>query len=310
MRALRALIAIAGAFTLVGAAPPATPTDASKAKLDEARALLGAGRSSDAIALLREAVTLDRKNAAAHNALGSLLNRTGHYADALPHAEAAVALDPANARYRYNRGVVLAEHGRFAEAIADFDIALAAHPDLTYAWLERGAAKYSLGDSRGAQADWDRAGEVDPKLIWVRWYKATSDFMGGRYADAQAAFDAVARDQPEFDAARIWRFVASGRAGSPVAVEPGSGSDWPAPIAQYLAGAQTADALLKAVEEDRTTGDRRRVAEAHFFIAQQAIVAGRESVAIDQLRKALAIETPRHVWRIIAERDLKSLESR
>ena len=302
---MRAIFGIAAALILAGNAPPAS--EAAAAKVVEARSLLADGRSQEALAIFREAVRLDPNHAGAHNALGSLLNRSGHYAEALPHAERAVALDPGNARYRYNRGVVRAEHGRFTEAIADFDAALAAHPDLTYAWLERGAAKLSLNDSAGARADWRKAAETDAKLIWPAWYAATGEIVDGRFAEAAAAFDRVAEAEPGFVPAKLWRAIAHGRAGKPIEVpEPGSG-EWPAPVLDYLRGRISADALIRLAGEDLASGDKRRVAEAHFFMAQRALIQGDRAGAVTQLRKALAIPTPRHVWRIVAERDLARL---
>lgn len=303
---MRQLIALAAALALLGNAPSAT----SSAKVKEARALLSEGKADEAVAAFREAVKLDPKNAAAHNALGSLLNSSGHYASALPHAEAAVELDPANARYRYNRGVVRAEHGRFAEAIADFDVALAAHPHLAYAWLERGAAKLSTGDREGAWRDWEAAGTADPKLIWTHWYRATGDFVEGRFAEAAKGFDRVAEAEPDFMPARLWQVVAHGRAGRIVLPAQTEGTDWPAPVIRQFLGQITADELLREAAEDGISGDRRRVAEAHFFLAQQALVGDDLAAARDQLKKALAIPVPRHVWRIAAERDLQRLERR
>ena len=303
---MRAIFGIGAAFLLTGNAPQ-TSGEAAKAKVEEARALLADGRSHEAIAVFREAVKLDPNDAAAHNALGSLLNRSGHYAEALPHAERAVALDPGNARYRYNRGVVRAEHGLFAEAIADFDAALAAHPDLTYAWLERGAAKLSLDDAAGARADWRKAAEMDSKLIWPAWYAATGDFVDGRFAEAAVAFDRVAEAEPGFVPAKLWRTIAHGRAGKPIEVAGPGSAEWPAPVLDHLRGRISADALLRLAGEDLASGDKRRVAEAHFFMAQRALVQGDRAVAVTQLREALAIPTPRHVWRIVAERDLALL---
>jgi tetratricopeptide (TPR) repeat protein len=306
---LRALVGLAAASLALGNAPGDVPVNASKAKFEEARALLASGRSTEAIPILREATRLDPKNAAAHNALGSVLNSSGQYAEALPHAEAAVALDPANGRYRYNRGVVRAEHGRFAEAIADFDAALAAHADLTYAWLERGAAKLSLGDREGARRDWEAAGNADPKLIWTQWYRATGDFVEGRYVEAAKGFDRVAESEPGFAPAKLWQALAHGRAGATVVPSEPDGSDWPAPVIRQLLGKMSAEQLLQEAAKDRISGDRRRVAEAHFFLAQQALIRNDRSVAIGHLEKALAIQSPRHVWRIAAERDLRLLES-
>jgi tetratricopeptide (TPR) repeat protein len=271
------------------------------------KALLGAGKTEEALTALRRLVRDEPANAAAHNALGSILNSNGHYAEALVHAEKAAELEPANRRFRYNRGVVRAEHGRFADAIADFDAALAADPKHPYAWLERGAAKLSLGDVAAARADWAKAAEADHKLIWPIWYEATGDFVAGDFAQAAAGFDRVAAAEPAFASAGLWSAIAHGRAGTATVPAAPHGSVWPAPVLRYLRGELEEAALLTEAARDRISGDKRRTAEAHFFIAQRALIDGKRDVAREHLRQALAIPSPRHVWRIAAERDLNGL---
>ena len=307
---MRHFPALAALLLCAGNTEPPSPAERTGALLTEVRALAAIGKTPEAIARLRKAVEAEPANAAAHNALGSLLNSKGHFAEALPHAEQAVALDPGNARYRYNRGVVRAEHGRFAEAVADFDIALAAHPDLTYAWLERGAAKLSLDDVAGARADWAKAAQSDPKLIWVHWYQATGDFVEGRFAEAAAGFNRIAAAEPAFVPAKLWRAIAHGRGGKALAVDDPGSTDWPEPAVRFFRKEIDEAALLKIAGEDRVSGDRRRTAEAHYFIAQRALIEGDRATARDHLWWALAIPSPRHVWRIAAERDLKQLEGR
>jgi tetratricopeptide (TPR) repeat protein len=283
-------------------------TSSFLALLGLAAALAGTADAVDSrIASHREAVRLDPRNAAARNALGSLLNSLGHYAEALPHVEEAVLLEPANPRFRYNRGVVLAEHGRFAQAIADFDLALAALPDLTYAWLERGAARYASGQVDGARADWARAREIAPELIWTVWYPATADLVEGRYAAAAAAFDRVMAAEPGFAPAAVWSVAAHARAGTPIAVPAASSAEWPAPVLEFQRGALAAERLLELAREDRVSGDRRREGEAHYFIAQHLLAAGRREEATRHLRSALAAPAPRHIWKTSAQAELDRL---
>lgn len=307
---MRGLLIIAALIVPLAQAAPAEPVAIAQRGMDRVKSLLASGKSDDAIVVLRQLVRDEPANAAAHNMLGSLLNSRGHFAEALPHAEEAARLDPNNMRYRYNRGVVRAEHGCFTEAVADFDAALAADPKLTYAWLERGAAELSLDDRAGARADWIRAAQSDPKLIWVRWYQATGDFVEGRLAEAAAGFDAVAAAETAFVPAKLWRAIAHGRAGTELPIDDPGTRDWPAPALRYFRKEIDEAALLKIAGEDRASGDRRRTAETHFFIAQRALIAGDRVRARGHLRRALAIPSPRHVWRIAAERDLKQLEGR
>ena len=278
--------------------------------MEQAQALASSGDAKGAIAAFRALVEANPKDAAAQNALGSLLNSSGLYAEALEHVEAAVALEPKNDRFRYNRGVVLAEHGRFVEAIRDFNLAIAEHPDMTYAWLERGAAKLSLGNVAGARDDWRKARESDPKLVWVDWYEATGDFLDGRFADAARRFDRVAKAEPGFVPAQLWRVIAHARAGTPIGNPTISGSDWPAPVLEHRSGRLSRAELLAIAKADKDSGDRRREAEALYFLGQFELMAGRPHAAAGYFKSALAIPSPRHVWRISAERELRKISGR
>lgn len=279
-------------------------------RIEAARRHLAAGETEAAITAFRDVLRLDRQNGPAHNALGSLLNSVGRYAEALPHAEAAVAAEPANMRYRYNRGVVRAEHGRFADAIADFDPALAAQPDLAYGWLERGAALASLGRMAEARESWARARAAQPTLIWTSWYPATGDMIEGRYAAAAEGFDRVATAEPGFTSAQLWRFIAHGRAARPITVPTVTASDWPAPIMSFLRGEMAEQGLLALAAAERGAGDARRLGEALFFIGQSELIRGRRQRAASYFRRALAVTAPRHVWRIVAENDLRAITRR
>ena len=276
-------------------------------RLQEANRLLAVGKVEEAVAQLRAAVVAEPRNGRARHGLGSMLNSLGYYPEALRHAEAAVAAEPTNGRYRYGYGVVLSEHGRFAEAIENFDRALAAHPDLTYGWLERGAARLSAGDGAGAAADWARARETAPTLIWTEWYPATGDFLAGRYAAAAAAFERVATAEPGFAPAPVWALIAHRRSGGSEAVPTPSTKDWPAPVLDYFAGRVSGEQILALAAEDKKSGDARRIGEAHFFIGQKALIDGRPAPARDHFRKAVAVEAPRHVWKMAAERELQRL---
>lgn len=301
-------ITLLAAFALAQAGSAEAATSASD-HIAEARQLLASGKSEEAIVAFEAALRLDPRNGAAHNGLGSLLNAAGRYAEALPHAEAAVAADPDNGRYLYTRGLVRAEHGRFDEAVADFDRAIAAFPDMTYAYLERSAAKLSLDDWTGAEADWELARKSDPSLIWTHWYPAMGDFIAGNYSGAAEALDRVAADQPDFLAASLWRYLAHGRTGNRLPIARSANRDWPASAIDYLQGRISARRLMAIAKEDRMSGDPRRVGEAYFFMAQHALMRFRFKEAEKLFRRAIAVDAPRHVWKISAERELQQLET-
>lgn len=290
---------------LLASAPVVALAQDGAPPLERARALLGSGKVDEAIAVLRAGAAGNPDDAPIHNALGAILNREGRYAEALVHAQRAAVLAPTNSRYRYNRGIVLAEHGRFAEALADFDFAIAATPDDAAMYLERGAALLSLDKADRARADWASARKLDPSLVWVDWYEGFHDLVDERYDVAIAALDRVAQAQPDFASAQNWLTVAHLLAGSshrPAEVaEP-----WVKAILAFHAGEIGAERLLEIARADQTTGDARREGEAWLH---RALRARRDNPteARAALERAVAIDAPRHSWKLLADRLLRRI---
>ena len=75
----------------------------------------------------------------------------------------------------------------------------------------------------------------------------------------------------------------------------------------YFAGTVTSDQLLAAAADDRKSGDARRTGEAHFFMGQKELIDGHLDSARDHFRKAIAVQAPRHIWKMAAERELQRL---
>lgn len=312
MRAIRASRLMLAMLAVLAASPVVAAGDATDAAplFEQAISLARDGKTSEAIALLQQVVEREPRHAAANHALGAIFNAQGRYPEALSYAEAAVAADPRNGRYRYGRGVVLAEHGRFLEAVADFDLAVASNPNLAYPYLERSAALRSLGRREDARRDLERARKADPGLIWNHWYAAVADFLEGRYAEAATGFQRVAEKEKNFLAAPLWTVLAKAKVGHWPGNPAGEGSDWPSPVLVHFRGGIDSDQLIAIARQDRASGDARREAETYFFLAEKALAEGRVSEAERRLRQALALNTPRHAWRIAAERELDLLERR
>ncbi len=96
--------------------------------VDWGLALDCAGRASEALARLREALGTERTyNSLAQ--LGMILAKQGHADEALPLLSDAVALEPDQPSAWGYRGNVYATQGRFQEAEADYRRALALAPD-------------------------------------------------------------------------------------------------------------------------------------------------------------------------------------
>jgi len=76
----------------------------------------------------RKAISLDPRNAAAHNNLANILRSEGKNDEALGYFHNAVTLDPTNATYRVNIGLAYSEMGQTSRACEEFREAIAANP--------------------------------------------------------------------------------------------------------------------------------------------------------------------------------------
>jgi tetratricopeptide (TPR) repeat protein len=144
----------------------AEPRNAS-ARLLLGSVLMEEGQRSESIAQLTEAVHLLPQSAEAHNALGEAYNTFGEPAAARPEFERAVKLDPRHAQARVNLAALLIEQGDAESAIPRLDEAvrlLGPKPDAAYPHYLR-AKIYSLDrDPAKATSELQQAVELRPDL--------------------------------------------------------------------------------------------------------------------------------------------------
>ena len=95
------------------------------------------------------------------------------------------------------------------------------------------------------------------------------------------------------------------RAGLPPAPISRSDDDWPYPLHKLQRGEMTIEQVLAIAETDQNTGDRRRVGETLFVAAEREAVRGRSDEAVKLYERAVAVQAPRHAWKIAAERELE-----
>ena len=91
--------------------------------------LAGAGRASEAEARLREALTLDPRNADAHVGLGNVLDDRGDQPGAEREYRRAIELDANDTNALYNLGLLLLDTARLSEAEALLRKYVALKPD-------------------------------------------------------------------------------------------------------------------------------------------------------------------------------------
>ena len=289
-------------FTLGSAL--AAPAQAPPDYMGAGRRHLADGRFSAAVDAFGSAVRADSTSVTAWRGLAAALHRLERYPEALDALNRAATLDPRDVGVRFNRGLTLSELGRLPDAVAELDTAVQLRPNFAPAWTERGAANALLGRVSDARADWQRALALDSTYIWSRYYRALAAIADGDYRAAVADLDAVTQ-QEGLLGAHLWRWVAyrlDGRTGPSI---PAHGTDWPGPIAAFLHGTLSDSQLLSAARQARLAIDDRRLASAHFFIAQRHLAEGRRSEARAELERALALPVPRHAELVAAAAQLR-----
>lgn len=132
---------------------------------------LQTGSPEIGIELIRDAITLDSRVAAAHFNLGTALLQSRQVEQALASFDRALALQPDHVSALNNRGNVLLELNRPAAALTSYDLALTLKPDSEEGWYNRGNALLDMGRAEEALASFQRALALKPDYAQA-WYNA------------------------------------------------------------------------------------------------------------------------------------------
>jgi tetratricopeptide (TPR) repeat protein len=127
-----------------------------------ARVFKERGRTAEAVAEYRAALTADPDDAAATNNLGTIFLEQGRYSSARRLFERATSLDPASAKVQYNLGSVMLKLGDLAGAEQAFEGALRLSPAYDQALNNLGLVKAKRGDYRAARGLFERAVASNP----------------------------------------------------------------------------------------------------------------------------------------------------
>ncbi|MFU8763376.1 MAG: tetratricopeptide repeat protein [Haliea sp.] len=138
---------------------------------------LQTGNPELGIELIREAIRLDSKVAAAHFNLGTALLQSRQAEQALASFDRALSLQPDHVSALNNRANVLLELNRPAAALASYDRALALKPGSAEGWYNRGNALLDMGRAEEALASFQRALALNPSYAeaWHNAGRAQSD---------------------------------------------------------------------------------------------------------------------------------------
>jgi tetratricopeptide (TPR) repeat protein len=160
-------------------------------------AAVQAGHPEEGVTLIRRALVINPRHAAAQGNLGFALIRLGQYDKALTSLDRAVALDPKAANTHHNRGFALLKLKRLDQAVAALDRAIALKPDNAEAHSDRACALMDQFKFEDALAGCEKA--LSLRTDWPPYLvnKALILFGLQRPFEALAAADAVVRIRPE-----------------------------------------------------------------------------------------------------------------
>jgi type IV pilus biogenesis/stability protein PilW len=179
----------------------------ASAKTDLGTAYLAENNDELAIATLREAVDLDRKNYDAWHMLAMAYMRKGAYEESERAFKKASRLKKGDASILTNYSYLLIKLGRTGEAIEQLELA---REDLTYrkpavVLNSLGYAYYTEGDCDSATARLQEAVFRAPNFCQAWFHLGLAHECGGRVEDAMEAYDRVILTCPDESAGAWYR---------------------------------------------------------------------------------------------------------
>lgn len=154
------------------------------------------GRSAVAVETIERAIAINPTNAAFHSNLGNSLRALGRFADALAHFDRALTLMPNFADALSNRGILLRDLDRLEDSLVDLDRAVTLNPDQADAWSNRGITLADLGRPRDAVASFDRAIALMPTHVNAHYNRGNGLMRLLRFDEALAACDRALAIRP------------------------------------------------------------------------------------------------------------------
>ena len=166
---------------------------------------LQTGRTERGVELIKKAIGLNPKVAAAHNNLGNALRDLKRPAEALASYDKAIALKPDYAEAHNNLGTALRDLKRPAEALASCDRAIALKPNYAEAHSNRGNALRDLKRLAEALASYDKAIALKPDYAEAHSNRGTALMFLKRPAEALASYDRAIALKPDYAWAHVNR---------------------------------------------------------------------------------------------------------
>lgn len=124
-----------------------------------------AGKHELGMALLSQAITLDRTVGLYQRNMGEMCRRAGRLKEAISLGRVACRLCPEDADAYHNLGLALTDAGRRKEAVASYRNALELNPKHGICWNNLGAVLQAMGDQQGASQAYAQALNLNPENV-------------------------------------------------------------------------------------------------------------------------------------------------
>jgi protein O-GlcNAc transferase len=155
-------------------------------------------RTERGIELIRKAIGLNERVAAAHNNLGNALMDLKHPEEALASFDRAIALSPDYPEAHGNRGNSLRALTRAEEALLSYDKAITLDPHFAQAYCNRGITQLDLRRPEAALASFDKAILLNPNLAEAYLYRGNALQELKRPEDALASYAKAIALRPDY----------------------------------------------------------------------------------------------------------------
>lgn len=183
-------------------ASPGTP-----ALFDEVIGLVGAGDTTRAEALCRQAVERDGRDVNMQALHGAVLLKMGRLPEAEQALRRAISLAPTFAKPHADLGQLLLELGKVDEAVTILQEAVRLAPRLDGAWFNLGKALAASGRGKDADAAFERSFDLSPERKALAY--ASRAHQEGKLEEAERLYRQVLRQNPSnVDALRLLANIA------------------------------------------------------------------------------------------------------
>ncbi|MGO9246694.1 MAG: tetratricopeptide repeat protein [Verrucomicrobiia bacterium] len=149
----------------------------ARAHCNLANALLGQGKTTEAVAQYQEALRINPNFVDAHFDLGNALRQAGEFEEAVRQYQQVLEIDPEYAEAYGNWGYALARLGRMSEAIGQYEKALKINPKIAEVHYNFANALVRVRKVQEAIGQYDQALRIKPDLVEAQnnlaWLLAT-----------------------------------------------------------------------------------------------------------------------------------------